>query len=570
LPPERFADVQAAVKTILTKIAAMAGELLHAPGSSPAQEEGSLKLRVISPLAEGADRLAARAALECGMEIQCPLPFHRDEYERDFPASRAEFRDLLARASAVMELDGDRRDEGTAYLNAGKVVIEQSDVLLAVWDGQKANGHGGTAEIVAKALRSGVPLLVIPPSDPAAIYLLNAQPEKKATWESSLRKRLAETLALGKNDAPRLQHYFEEVTPGEKDNAGWLYKQFRTLIVEPGKFFGFGKRRNGGIGDGAKAISSSRKIAEADFGSHYQAADTLSNHYAGRFRSAYLARYLCVLCAVVATTFGFYTKDFCAAGFGAQVGFLALAALLVFLDSRRQWHLRSLEYRLLAENLRMMHFLHPLGLCRMNRARSILRDPPAWIAWHLRNIARNAGLPSVTVTPDYLVDQRDYLESEEVIGQKKYHVETAAIYQKMAKRLYGMAFFAFVIGIVFFALRAWESAFDSDVLQKAKMNGSWPEPFYYWTKVGSLLFPSLGAVLAGIRSHGEFARLSGRSEMMADFFKHKEERRKTQKEKGAPVWEQSVLITREITEEMQMEISDWRTMIGGKNLTFPF
>src|SRR6185369_4830407 len=51
-------------------------------------------LRLISPLAEGADRLVAEEALALDYELQCILPFPREEYEEDFrtrPGSKEHF-----------------------------------------------------------------------------------------------------------------------------------------------------------------------------------------------------------------------------------------------------------------------------------------------------------------------------------------------------------------------------------------------------------------------------------------------------------------------------------------------
>src|SRR5438445_7431315 len=57
-------------------------------------------LTLLSPLAEGADRLVARVALKLGSRLIVPLPMRRELYERDFTtaASRAEFRELLESA----------------------------------------------------------------------------------------------------------------------------------------------------------------------------------------------------------------------------------------------------------------------------------------------------------------------------------------------------------------------------------------------------------------------------------------------------------------------------------------
>src|SRR5690242_8087864 len=55
---------------------------------------------LLSSLAEGADRLVARVALESGTRLWVPLPMPRLIYERDFrtDASRAEFDALISRA----------------------------------------------------------------------------------------------------------------------------------------------------------------------------------------------------------------------------------------------------------------------------------------------------------------------------------------------------------------------------------------------------------------------------------------------------------------------------------------
>ena len=50
------------------------------------------------------------------------------------------------------------------YLAAGHRVVELSDLMLAVWDGSPAKGKGGTADVVAYAVRRGVPLFHINPA----------------------------------------------------------------------------------------------------------------------------------------------------------------------------------------------------------------------------------------------------------------------------------------------------------------------------------------------------------------------------------------------------------------------
>jgi predicted flavoprotein YhiN len=45
-----------------------------------------------------------------------------------------------------------------AYAAVGRYVLEHCDVLIAIWDGQSAQGLGGTGDIVAQARQRGLPM----------------------------------------------------------------------------------------------------------------------------------------------------------------------------------------------------------------------------------------------------------------------------------------------------------------------------------------------------------------------------------------------------------------------------
>lgn len=116
---------------------------------------------LLSGLAEGADRHLARLALAAGYALHAVLPFARDTYAHDFSsaASRAEFDQLLAQAELVTELPGRPGVAAQAYRRAGHAMLDHADVLLAVWDGQPAQGAGGTAEVVGEACRRRIPVI---------------------------------------------------------------------------------------------------------------------------------------------------------------------------------------------------------------------------------------------------------------------------------------------------------------------------------------------------------------------------------------------------------------------------
>jgi hypothetical protein len=122
---------------------------------------GDREVRVVSSLAEGADQLVARVAVELGLPLDVVLPSagYRASLEPQF---RAEFDALLAHAATVTRLDHDE-PAADAYLEAGLEVLDRSDVLIAVWDGEQARGTGGTAEIVAAARARGIDVVVLWP-----------------------------------------------------------------------------------------------------------------------------------------------------------------------------------------------------------------------------------------------------------------------------------------------------------------------------------------------------------------------------------------------------------------------
>jgi hypothetical protein len=124
---------------------------------------------LLSSLAEGADRLVARTALDCGIELFVVLPMRLDEYERDFGSTQSleEFREIMkGRCDAAVvpmseehdaeasRLPGPARDR--RYATAGAFMVSYSQILIALWDGSPDEMLGGTSQIVRFALQ-GVP-----------------------------------------------------------------------------------------------------------------------------------------------------------------------------------------------------------------------------------------------------------------------------------------------------------------------------------------------------------------------------------------------------------------------------
>ena len=126
---------------------------------------------VLSPLAEGADRLVARECLKFpDFALECPLPLEADEYLKDFKTeeSQREFMDLLScsKKTRIME---NQQTRAAAYKRAGHYVVDHCELLLAIWDGRPPENEAGTAGIVHYARSVGKPLYWIDSEDPEKI-----------------------------------------------------------------------------------------------------------------------------------------------------------------------------------------------------------------------------------------------------------------------------------------------------------------------------------------------------------------------------------------------------------------
>ncbi len=117
-------------------------------------------IAILSPLAEGADRIIAERALAMdGTKLIAVLPLPVEMYQEDFrsPISIKEFQGLLELADEIIELPRNNNRE-ESYRNVGKYLVAHCDVLIAIWDGQPARGPGGTAEVVALARDRKLPV----------------------------------------------------------------------------------------------------------------------------------------------------------------------------------------------------------------------------------------------------------------------------------------------------------------------------------------------------------------------------------------------------------------------------
>ncbi|MEW2079948.1 hypothetical protein AB0941_41615 [Streptomyces sp. NPDC013433] len=115
----------------------------------------------VSCIADGPDSWFAEAVLHHGGRIEVVVP--ATEYRDSLPHWHHPTYDRLLHQAADVHRTGMTASDSHAHMAGSEILVGLADELLAVWDGQPARGYGGTADVVAYAERTGVPVRVLWP-----------------------------------------------------------------------------------------------------------------------------------------------------------------------------------------------------------------------------------------------------------------------------------------------------------------------------------------------------------------------------------------------------------------------
>jgi hypothetical protein len=149
------------------------------------------RLLLNTALATGADQLAAICGRSSGYFVRAILPFEAREYRKDFAAGEEidGFEQALQAADEIVALPGDRADLERAYVLVGESLIENVDILIAIWDGEEGRGPGGTAHVVEMAFQSSTPVIHIDIDEGSDVVRVRAlmDGDKTTPFGTSLR-----------------------------------------------------------------------------------------------------------------------------------------------------------------------------------------------------------------------------------------------------------------------------------------------------------------------------------------------------------------------------------------------
>ncbi len=216
---------------------------------------------LLSPLADGADRVTANVALKHDIKLIVPLPFEEEEYLKDFSAeSKKSFEKLLAQSERkyfvgyhTQNSDANFSNRDAQYQAVGEHIAVSCNLLIALWDEKELNKIGGTTEIVkykrkvlSKGLFDGLDgnaIQIIPinrKSNPI-VQKLKELPKMEILGLNINTKEQYNELLIELNKANKtitientnnfLNEYFDDLSNSYSDIASKFQEKFNTSIL---------------------------------------------------------------------------------------------------------------------------------------------------------------------------------------------------------------------------------------------------------------------------------------------------------------------------------------------------
>ena len=415
--------------------------------------------RVVSPLAEGADRLVAALVRSSDerladrvRELVVPLPFGIDYYRgrdgqpgsdcRD-AQSQAEFDHLRSAALWVQPLhpfaptDDAERDAG--YRDVGTYVVRHCDFLFALWDGRDNQLTAGTAAVVKLAFEHGTPVIWIPVTRKGTTEPAGPAP---ASGEAQLLSSfppgddgLASGCALS---SPQAEATIAAGRAGRQSASGLLLERFGRL-AELCRYARHDRQLGQAIAKEMAAAAPEtctnaaavRSVADWIIPA-YVVADGLAKRYQRLLKALNIGAYAAAAAAVALGAFAAILFPY-GGNWRLPVVFEAIVLVSLFLvqalDIRRKCRDRWVAFRAMSEYFRIGRFLalvstaaaHGLEFDRFTRLYSWSSEPYL-VPWFAPVIERVwDGRPDLGLRDSDVPWLRKYLIKQWIDDQISYH-----------------------------------------------------------------------------------------------------------------------------------------------------
>ena len=362
-------------------------------------------IMVMTGLAEGADRLVAEEALALGMPISVVLPMPRQMYVQDFETdeSRMEFSRLCDAASDVFELplapgstEQSIAEQGPGrsrqYAQLGVFICAHCHILMALWDGKDSDQLGGTSQVVRFHHNDVMPgytprvtanRLNLTEDESDLVYHIVCSRDRPGGEPAQGLEPLDAFWFTTDEDQPRSQamparhrkvfDHTNEFSREAQANSEAIQKECYPLLT----------------GDQAALLPPGLW----DINQVFCASDWLAIHYQKKVTRTVKASHV----AALLTGVGYITyTDLSSTPFMVGVIiFLMLASVVISaLAVRGKWQRKYLDYRTLAEGLRVQFYWAAAGVTSGNVTKfahdNFLQMQDTELGW-IRNVMRVAG-----------------------------------------------------------------------------------------------------------------------------------------------------------------------------------
>ncbi len=637
------------------RIAAVLGEVLDIIAESVKAEAPHVEIaptRFHSMLSEGADLMAAEEALTRGWELISPLAFgldlnvainalpttaedaramiaggdpadpkvkHRADAIRGM-AARARLFEMAERDEAIGDLfvaglqcPEDRRKQDTFAAEsslrveiAARVMLEHSDLLIAIWDGVTRAFIGGTGHSVQLALEIGAPVVWIDANapdrwriliNPESLALVQAPPAVDPERVAALRALVhaAMSPAAGRKSHGKHAGHGKRIEgPEAFKRERWRsrsnplmhgYRRIEALFGADSWKGRFRKLRQTYetpdaivSGSAAKTLARARALhaqdaafvdaVEANTVRRFAWADGISAYLSDAYRGGMTLNFLLAPLSIVV---GIAYLPFASSGekwiFAAlELALLASILAITITGQRQRWHARWFETRRVAEYARHAPILLLLGVVRAP-GHWPKGAETSWPEWYARRSLREPGLPRVKITQAYLRDALRNLLDDHVVQQRDYHVYKAKRLAAAHRNLDKLSEILFTLAVV-----------SVSAYLVLKLGGALHWWSKYYAEKSSYLFtflgvalPTFGGAIAGIRYFGDFERFSSISDVTSERLTaiHSRITQLLDNPEVVIDYGQVATLAREVDDVVIGEIESWQAVFAGKHVAVP-
>lgn len=622
-------------RTIASIMKAIDDTANSAPHMLKSESLASTRLHTL--LVDGTDQLAAHLALERDWDVVTPLPFGRAlnlainslpenvddaqallndrRVDDDNTRERAASINSLSKQTHILELaDQDNRltelflaklrapdsfakakafeqESAKRAALAGRIVVEQSDLLIAVWDGQTTANVGGAGDMVSTALDLGSPVIWINPDNPQKWQILYS-PESLATYrelESSkdqnaiLTEIIYDVLCPENMQESGLAAFLKEKWHDKSSRLTHAFRRVEALFDGGGKPFRslvqkYEKPSEIAAGSNAKLIEVAKNLPNADASfpdrigkvamQNFAWADGVSSWLSDSYRGGMVINFMLSAFAIVGGILYLPLVPPEQKWFFALFEFVLLLGIVIitFRGRKYRWHGRWFESRRVAEYFRHSPLLLIVGAARPP-GQWLRGTETSWPEWYVKQSLRGIGLPCAKITASYLRSSLSALLQYHVTPQRDYHSEKSkrlkAVHHNLdrfSELLFGLA----ILSVATYLLLKGVSAFgliDSAFVLKLSKT---------FTILG-VFFPTFGAAIAGIRYFGDFERFAAISEITAEKLDAIHNRANLLLEAPDTTLDYGLVtaLVHAADEVVVAEIENWQAVFGGKNISVP-